>query len=157
MRVIRSSYRAGVSQGIPSSSSTARERRRRRSGAAAVEFAVVGLAFFPMVLGIVEIGRGIMVQHLMLNAARQGCRTGILPGNSNTEVTTAVTNVLQPLGISNDTISVQVNDGVKDAKYANTGDEVTVKVSVPVSSVTWVPVPQYLNGSISAQYTMRKQ
>jgi Flp pilus assembly protein TadG len=134
------------------------ERRRPgRPGASSVEFAVVAPVFFLFVLGVIELGRGIMVEHLMLNAARQGCRVGILPSNGNTEITTAVNSTLAPLGITNDTITVQVNDGVKDAKDAKTNDEITVMVSVPVSSITWVPVTNYLSGTISAQYTLRKQ
>ena len=45
-----------------------------RRAATAVEFAVVAPVFFLFVLGFIELGRGYMVQHLMTNAARQGCR-----------------------------------------------------------------------------------
>ena len=64
---------------------------------------------------------------------------------------------MAPLGIASDTIVVQVNDGSGDALNANANDEVTVTVSVPISSVTWVPGGTYLNGSISSQYTLRKE
>jgi Flp pilus assembly protein TadG len=136
----------------------ARARVGRRAGASAVEFAFAAPVMFVFVLGIVEVGRGIMVQQLLLNAARQGCRTGILPSSGNTEITNAVTNALTPSGISSDTITVTVNDNVLDAKNATTGQDVTVTVAVPVGSVTWVPVSRYLiNGNISAQYTLKKQ
>jgi Flp pilus assembly protein TadG len=142
---------------LPGYSRSVTNRKAGRPGAAAVEFAFVAPVFFVFVLGVIEIGRGIMVQHLMLNAARQGCRVGILPSNGNTEITNAVTNALTPSGITSDTIAVTVNDNVLDANKATTGQDITVQVSVPVSSVTWVPLTQYLSGNISAQYTLKKQ
>jgi Flp pilus assembly protein TadG len=122
-----------------------------------VEFAVVAVTFFIIVLGIIDIGRGFMVQDLLLNAARRGCRVGILPGNGTTAITNAVTAALQPAGITSDTVSVTVNDGVSDPLNASSGADVTVKVSVPTNTVTWLPFTNYLSANITAQYTLRKQ
>src|SRR5437879_4087676 len=91
----------------------ARARPPSRCGASAVEFAFVAPVFFLMVLGMIELARGIMVRHALTNAARQGCRVGILPGKGNTDITTAANSTLTPLGIKGDTITVQVNDGTK--------------------------------------------
>jgi Flp pilus assembly protein TadG len=145
-----SSPAAGVS-----SRSTLRERGR--AAAASVEFAVVAPAFFLFVLGMVEVGRGLMVQHLLLNAARQGCRAGILPSGSNTQISSAAAATLAPASITAQSVSVTVNGASADASTANSGDDVTVSVSVPVSSVTWVPVGSFLSGNLTAQYTLRKQ
>jgi Flp pilus assembly protein TadG len=128
-----------------------------RSGASLVEFAFVAPVFFMMVLALIELGRGFMVIHALTNAARQGCRIGVLEGKANSDVNAAVSSALAPLGISSDTVTVQVNDGSGDVKNAQPGDEVTVTVSAPVSSVTWVPVPVYLSGSLSGQFTMRRE
>jgi Flp pilus assembly protein TadG len=50
-------------------------RRSRRHGVAAVEFAVMMLFFIPFVLlGLFEIGRVVMVQNIIDNAARDGGR-----------------------------------------------------------------------------------
>src|SRR5947209_690390 len=98
----------------PQQSAAARSVKRRRA-AAAVEFAVVALPFFIIILGLIELGRGFMVQHLLLAAARQGARVGIVPSNGNTEISTAVGNVMTPAGITSDHITVTVNDGVADA------------------------------------------
>ncbi|HZT80446.1 MAG TPA: TadE family protein [Gemmataceae bacterium] len=144
-------------QGAHPGRAPAKKPRAGRPGAATVEFAVVAPVFFLLALGIIDVGRGLMVQHLMQNAARQGCRAGILPSNGNAEITAAVTGALQPAGISSESITVTVNDGVKDAKYASTGDDITVAVSVPVASVSWLPGTSYVKGNITAQYTMRKQ
>jgi hypothetical protein len=112
---------------------------------------------FIIVLGMIELGRGFMVQHLLLGAARQGARVGILPGNGNTDISTAVGNVLTPAGITTDNITVTVNDGVMDASTATTGQDITVNVSVPANTVSWLPFSQYITGNITAQYTLKRQ
>jgi Flp pilus assembly protein TadG len=45
-----------------------------RKGVAAVEFAIVLPLFVIMFLGMVELGRGLMVQQVITNAAREGAR-----------------------------------------------------------------------------------
>jgi len=98
-----------------------------------------------------------MVRHLLTNAARQGCRLGIIEGSSNTQISNAATAALAPTGISSDTVTVQVNDGSSDAANAQAGDEITVVVSVPMQNVSWVPNLRFLSGSLSGQYTMRRE
>jgi Flp pilus assembly protein TadG len=130
-----------------------------RIGATSVEFALVGGIFFMIVMGIVEIGRAFMVKHLLTNAAREGCRQGVLSGRSTAQITGVVNTTLTAQGISGDAASVQVNDGSADASTANSGDEITVKVSVPVSKITWIPGTNYLqpNTTLSSQYTLRRE
>ncbi len=122
-----------------------------------MEFAIVAPIFFLFVLGFIELGRGYMVQHLMTNAARQGCRVAVIEGKSSTDVSNAVYTVLNGEGISGDTVTVQVNDAAANPSSANPGDEISVTVSIPVSSVSWVPNAQFLFGSISGKYTLRRE
>jgi Flp pilus assembly protein TadG len=129
----------------------------RRSGATTVELAVVAPFLFLVILGIFEIGRGLMVIHLLNNAALAGCRTGIIEGKTTDNIKTVVINSLKPTGISAETTTVQVNDGSSDASSAKVGDEITVTVKVPISSVSWVPVTQFISGSLQGQYTMRRE
>lgn len=129
----------------------------RRPAASTVEFAVVAPVFLIFVLGIFELGRAMMVQHLLQSAARQGCRAGILPSNGNNEIANTVSDALGPAGITSQTVSVTVNDVTANANTANTNDDVTVNVTVPASSVSWVPGTRYLFGNITAQYSLRKQ
>lgn len=131
--------------------------RPGRRAASTVEFSMVAPVFFLFVLGVVEVSRGLMMHHLLVNAARQGCRTGILPSSGNTQVNTAVSTALTPAGINSPTVSVRVNGVVQDSSTAKSGDEVTVSVLVPFNSVSWLPGTQFLFGNISAQYTLRKQ
>jgi Flp pilus assembly protein TadG len=118
---------------------------------------MVAPVIFGAVLGMIEVGRGIMVVHLLNNAARAGCRVGILEGKSTNDITTAVNNTLIPVGIKSDTVTVQVNDGLADASTAQAGNEITVVVTVPVSKVTWLPGGVFLSGSLSGQYTLRRE
>jgi Flp pilus assembly protein TadG len=113
--------------------------------------------FFAIVLGIIEVGRGIMAIHMLNNAARAGCRAGVIEGRATSDITTAVTNILTAQGMTSEGVSVQVNDGSADASTAQAGDEITVKVSVPASKITWVPGGTYLCGNLSGQYTLRRE
>ncbi|HVS34790.1 MAG TPA: TadE/TadG family type IV pilus assembly protein [Gemmataceae bacterium] len=131
--------------------------RTRRRAATLVEFALVAPLFFVFVLGFAELGRGYMVQHLLNNAARQGCRVAVVEGKTNTDVSNAVSAILTPQGIGGDTVSVQINNISGDAGSAQSGDEVTVLVSVPASSVSWVPGAQFLFGTITGQSTLRRE
>src|SRR3974390_1590511 len=67
----------------------------RRRGASAVEFAVVAPFFFLLVLGLIEFGRALMVQHMLNNAARIGARVATIEGKANSDVTTAINTAMQ--------------------------------------------------------------
>lgn len=131
--------------------------RGRRPGAAAVEFAVVASVFFMVILGIVEISRALMVHHLLTHAARKGARLGIIEGKTTSDITTVTKAALTSMGVNGEIATVEVNDITVDASTAQMNDEITVLVTVPVSSISWVPIPKYLSGSISSQYTLRRE
>jgi Flp pilus assembly protein TadG len=151
----------------------ARARRPRRRGAAAVEFAVVAPIFFVLCLGIIEFGRGLMVTELLNEAARKGCRKGIIEGTSTQQIKDAATNFLSTVGINGETAQVIINDGVGNVSEAQTMPaytEITVIVQVPVSNVTWMPtagmtiyvpgagqVPVGPSGNLTGQFTMRRE
>ena len=115
-----------------------------RRGAAVVEFAVVAPVFILLVLGMIEVGRGINVQHVLLNAARAGCRAGIVDGATQTTVSDQVADSLAGTGIS--TYSVLVSPTPLSTAVA--GDPVTVTITTDYSSVSWVPAPKFLGGAM---------
>ena len=51
--------------------------RQSRRGATTVEAAVVISIFLLLMLGLFEYGRFLMLQHLLVNAAREGCRYAV--------------------------------------------------------------------------------
>lgn len=124
-----------------------------RGGATTVEFALVVPVFFVMFFGMVDISRGFMVQSLLDNAARMGCRTAILQGKSNSDVQTAVSSALQGQGINGTTVTITVNGNSTDVSAAATGDTVQVSVSVPVANITWLPGAAYVKGTITGTRT----
>lgn len=129
----------------------------KRTGASAVEFALVVPAFLALIFGMTEIGRGFMVTHLLNSAARNGCRTGILSGKSDTDITTAVNNSLSGQGISGYSTTVKVNGSVANASTAASGDEITVAVSVSASNVSWLGSVMFLTGNLSGRYSLRRE
>jgi Flp pilus assembly protein TadG len=130
---------------------------RSRSGATSVEFAIVAPVFFLMIFGLVEVCRGLMVVHLLSNAARLGVRAGVIEGQSTADIQATVGSALAAVGIDPGPVTVRVNDGATDASAANPGDEITVLVTVPVSKVTWFPGGSFLSGNLSGQYTLRRE
>jgi Flp pilus assembly protein TadG len=127
-------------------------RSRPRTGATALEFALVGPVFLFLVLGAIEIGRGLMVQHLLTNAARDGARVAIIEGKGTSDVQSAVDTALSGLGISSYSVSTS-----PDPSTASANTAITVTISVAVSDVSWLPVPQFLNGTIYGQYTLPRE
>lgn len=133
--------------------------RKQRRAASVVEFAFVAPLLFVMVLGLIEIGRACMVTELLTEAARQACRQSIIEGTSATAVQNAASNYLNSVGVNGETASVIVNDqpvGSTSLQTVPAYTEITVVVTVPSSSVTWVPT-LFLNGTLSGQYTMRRE
>src|SRR5947209_5457878 len=84
----------------PEVKSPRRASRAKRWGAAAVEFAIVAPILVSLVLALIEFGRVLMVEQILTNAAREGCRTAVLEGSTTTDVNTTVSSYLAGSGIS---------------------------------------------------------
>jgi Flp pilus assembly protein TadG len=125
-----------------------------------VEFAVVAPVFFLIVLGIFEFGRALMVNELLTEAARRGCRQGVIENTSSAAIQQAATDYLTSVGISTESVGISVNDqplNLVDAQSYPAYTEITVVVTVPASSVSWVP-PWFLSGlTLQGQFTMRRE
>ena len=132
------------------------QKRRKRRAAAAVEFAIAAPILFLFVLAIFEFGRAVMVIDLLGNAARAGCREGVVQGKSTSGITSDVLSQLQSESVNGASVTVEVNGAVADSSTAQSGDIITVVVSVPVSSVTWTNT-NFLSGSLSGQSSLAKQ
>lgn len=137
-------------------------RRPLRRGAAMVEFAVVAPILFMIVFAVFELGRAIMVAELLTAGARIGCRAGIIAGRSSADVKSATDTYLRSVGITGDVATVYVNDaavgGTDTLASASSGAEVTVKVVVDASKITWFPNATFMSGkSLKGQFTMRRE
>jgi Flp pilus assembly protein TadG len=124
-------------------------RTKQRRGAAAVEFAMILPVFFTLVMGMIEVGRGIMVSQILENAARNAARMAILDNTANSSViSTTQSFVASAAGVGNNdttvTISVNGSSGAS-LSTANPGDTILITVSLPASKISWVP-SNYLTG-----------
>jgi Flp pilus assembly protein TadG len=124
---------------------------------AAVEFAIVAPVFILMILGMIEIGRAVMVQQIITNASREGARVAVLPGSTASEVTTRVESILTSSGINGATVAILNEAGQSmNPEDAGFGDVIDVTVSVPFNQVSWLPASRYLAGkNLTASTIMR--
>lgn len=128
--------------------------RKNRRGAAVVEFAVVAPVFITLVFGMIEYGRMVMVQQLLTNAAREGCRVAVLDGATTATVQSTVTTYLTNASVSGSTVTVSPNP----PSSAGYGAPVTVTVTIPFSQVSWLPSPMFLSGTtLRASTVMRRE
>ena len=136
-----------------------RAAQARRRGAALVEFAIVTPVLLVLVLGMIEVGRAVMVTEVLTYAARMGARTGSISSGSTAGAVAAANRVLTDSNLPGATVQILVNgSSVNDAATAKSGDEITVNVSIPYANVTWLSNPEYLNGkSLSGRVVMRKE
>ncbi len=129
--------------------------RRRTRGAAVVEFAIVAPVFVLFVFGLVEYGRMVMVQQVITNATREGARSAVVEGATEQDAKDTVVEFCTAAGIPATEQSVSVS---ADPQAAAVGDPITVSVSVPYASVSWLPAPMYLaNKQLAASTAMRKE
>ncbi|MBO0696901.1 MAG: pilus assembly protein [Zavarzinella sp.] len=135
---------------------TRQPRLTNRPAAATVEFAFVVPLFFLLILGAIDCGRAMMGLDLIANASRSGCRAGTLPQATNSDVTSAVDAHLSSGGVSGATTTVQVNGQPADVATARKGDQITVTVSVPFSSVNWLPTSWFFGGKTLSRSTVMR-
>ncbi len=127
---------------------------KNRVGAAVVEFAVISPLMIMMTVGLMEVGRLVMVKQIVVNASREGARQATLPDSSAAEIVASVNQNLTNSSIKGAIVSV---DPV-DLKATAAGTPVTVTIDVGSASISWLPKPMFaLHKSISASTTMRKE
>ena len=118
---------------------------RSRPGAAAVEFCIVAALLFTLFLGMIEVGRAMMVLGAVANAARAGARAGVVPSGDYSAVSAAAQGTIDRSGMGATAQLVVTVNGVEvsdDATFnanAVPGAAISVRVSVPYASVSWLP------------------
>jgi len=101
---------------------------RRKRAAAIVEMAVVAPLVLTLLFGIIEFGWIFMVTQTLTSAAREGCRTAVLEGSTDTDIYNRVDQVMQNAGITGYSI---------DVTHAQQGDPTEVViVRVPYAQVS---------------------
>ncbi|HUS59407.1 MAG TPA: TadE family protein [Planctomycetota bacterium] len=115
-------------------------RRKNKSTLRAqsvVEFALVLPVLLLIIMGIVEFGRIFMTQQIVVNASREGARTGVLPSSTTSDVQAIVLNFLTSGGLSGPT-SVQTTN-VGQSVPAGSATSVNVQYTLSLLSGTIIP------------------
>ncbi len=130
---------------------TRRTRRERRGGQALVEFSLALIPFLLILMGIVDLGRGIYMSSGVTEAAREIARTTAVHlcdtsgtctlGNSPQTTDTINTQKKLVPGLALATSSItfactDVNDNTLSTTSCTGGSYVKVTVSVPYSALT---------------------
>jgi len=110
-----------------------------------------------MVLGIAECGRMIMVQEILVNAAREGARASTLPGATDPPIDTTVSNYLNAAGVNASSCTITLTPA--ESTNPGTGTPMYSTVSVPCSSVSWLSTtsPYFTGMTLSATVIMLHQ
>lgn len=128
-------------------------RSAARLGAAAAEFAIIAPLFFTLVFGILEFGRALMVQQVLINGSRVGARQATTTGATTSAVVAAVQEYTAAVAVSGVDVSV-----APDPATAAAGTTITVIASVGYNNVSWLPAPWFLGGTtLTATSKMRKE
>ena len=75
-------------------------KQRRARGSALAEFAVISPLLITILLGIVEFGYLYMLRQTMTNAAREGCRLGIIDSSTEAMVLARVQEMMNATGVT---------------------------------------------------------
>jgi len=129
-----------------------RPAMKHRRGAEIIEMAFVLPILILLSMGIIEFGRGMIVEEIITNAAREGARRAVVAGASDAAVYQTVDNYLADAGISGFTRTV-----TPSVTTAAKGSPLTVNVSVPYTSVHWGVLIWLDDNTLEASAVMRKE
>src|SRR5262249_9926201 len=114
-------------------------------GAAAVEFCIVAALLVTIFLAMIEVGGAMMALGAIANAARVGARAGAVTAGTYSDITSNVQAALDGSSVGGSAqvvVTVNGTEVTDDATFkanATPGAPISVRVSVPCSSVSWLP------------------
>ena len=140
-------------------------RSRHRRGATAVEMALVLPLLLALVFGIIECGRAMMVQQILVNTAREAARRAVIPGATDQHVHEILVGYMDSAGIEEYEVNATLDGTVHEISatssvitHANSKTRIGIEVSVLHSDVAWGPMSIIAgNRSIAAVVEMRKE
>lgn len=133
---------------------SATDRKQNRQGAAAVEFALIAPLFILMFFGIIEFGRAMMVQQIVIQASRDGAREAALPGATLDSVRDVVQQFAEDSGIE---VSRNNIVATPDPATATNNVPITVSVSIDLADVSWIPGTFLRSARLEGTTTMRSE
>jgi Flp pilus assembly protein TadG len=128
-----------------------RSPRREPAGVVTTEFAICAPILFFFFFAALEFSRVNMIRQSVENAVYEGCRRGIVPGATADDCRNSAQVVLNSISANNATVTV-----TPSAITPNTSS-VTVEISVPLNSNSWV-APFFFNGrSVANSMTLNRE
>lgn len=113
------------------------------SGQALAEIAIALPLLLLMLIGIWEFARAYQIQQVVVNAAREGARTVVLPGAADADsATKIVNNYLAGGHVSGASVNITSSTGVEEP-----GAAMTVSVTVPYSFQLIGPIIRLATGN----------
>jgi Flp pilus assembly protein TadG len=120
------------------SKDSSKERyRRARLGAAAIEFACVLPFLVLFLMGSVEVGRGVMVKHVLEEAARAGCRVAVFESSTAADVNSIVGTAMDAANLSGSNYTVTIDP--PNPQGLEAFQPVTVSIEMNFADVSWIP------------------
>jgi Flp pilus assembly protein TadG len=113
-------------------------RLRRYTGNAVLEAALVLPVLTSVAFGTIEYGHFFFVKHTLEGAAREGARAGIAATAVNSDVTSAVSNVMNAAGFTSSQYTVTLSPA--NVTSATAGSNVTVTVTCAWGTVGLRPM-----------------
>jgi Flp pilus assembly protein TadG len=128
--------------------------RERSRGQALVEFALVLPVFVMLILGLLDFGRVMYIQHTLAEAAREATRVGIAsPATSSAKYTAMRNQALSYAPGAGITSASIVGLNCNDCFYpdgTDSGDRVVVIINTNVSLMTPI-LSQFMKGTYAVQ------
>lgn len=132
---------------------------KKRRGAAMVEAAIILPVFILLVFGLIEASRLAMVATILTDAAREGCRVAVIDGNTNSDVTTRINQILTSSNINSSYVTMtQTPSDCTTVSSSSNPNTIQVNLSVPYKNVSWLGTPYlFQNATVTASATMSSE
>ncbi len=125
-----------------------------------LETAIVLPLLLLMVLGIVELGRVMMLNQVSTNATREGCRRAIIPGASDSGIVDICNQYLDVANVAQTGRQVKIlNAAGEEAKLStiSSHEPVTVQIQLPYDENTWGFSSIAPGRTLTTEITMRRE
>lgn len=125
--------------------------RPAERGVTVVEGAVILIAFFMLILGVIELGRFLSMRQVLTNAAREGARFAVAP-LSQTNTLPAESEVVAKVNVFLD--AAAVNGATITTTCPLTAPEVCTTKSATMSVSTGLVTTEYTKVTVSKPYSV---
>jgi Flp pilus assembly protein TadG len=117
--------------------------QERQRGAAAVEFALVAIVFFMLLIGIVEMGRVLFTWNAAVEATRYGARVAVVCGLNDAAILSRMQKIMPALTATNVSVSYSPSGcSVADCQQVSVSIEnVPVTTLIPRAAMTLMVPP----------------